>query len=89
MNGNLLLRQPLHLVDSGWSQLVTFTIYKAESAGRVVKQVDPRNTTQLCSNYCEIVKKALSVRVHRCESCGYVADRDENAAKNILQRAIA
>jgi len=77
------------IADSGWSQLVTFTTYKAESAGRVVKQVDPRHTTQLCSNCSEIVKKALSVRVHRCETCGFVADRDENAAKNILQRAIA
>lgn len=62
------------IADSGWSQLVTFTTYKAESAGRVVKQVDPRNTTQLCSNCGEIVKKALSVRVHKCETCGFIAD---------------
>lgn len=34
------------IVDSGWSQLVAFTCYKAESAGRVVKQVNPRNTSQ-------------------------------------------
>jgi putative transposase len=30
--------------------------------------------------------KALSVRTHICPKCGYVADRDENAAKNILWR---
>lgn len=74
--------------DAGWNQLVQFTTYKAESAGRVVVQVDPRNTSQLCSNCGETVKKGLSVRVHRCNHCGYIADRDVNAARNILQRAL-
>ena len=76
------------IADAGWNQLVQFTTYKAESAGRVVVRVDPRNTSQLCSNCGEIVKKALSVRVHNCDKCGYIADRDENAARNILQRAL-
>ncbi|WP_199899005.1 zinc ribbon domain-containing protein [Paenibacillus popilliae] len=35
-----------------------------------------------------MVKKGLSVRMHQCHHCGYVADRDENAARNILQRAL-
>jgi transposase len=61
----------------------------ATQYGRVVKQVNPHHTSPLCSNCGETVKKALSVRIHKCESCGFVADRDENAAKNILQRAIA
>lgn len=74
------------IADSGWSQLVAFTTYKAESAGRVVKQVDPCNTSQLCSNCGEIVKKKLNDRQHRCPYCGFVADRDENAAINILKR---
>jgi putative transposase len=76
------------IADAGWRQLVQFTTYKAESAGRVVVQVDPRNTSQQCSRCGEIVKKALSVRIHRCDHCGYTADRDENAARNILQRAL-
>ncbi|WP_036723084.1 zinc ribbon domain-containing protein, partial [Paenibacillus forsythiae] len=70
-------------------QLVQFTKYKAESAGRIVKQVDPRNTSQLCSHCGEIVKKELKERIHNCQHCGYVADRDVNAAINILQRATA
>lgn len=77
------------IADAGWNQLVQFTTYKAESAGRRIVQVDPRNTSQLCSNCGTKVKKALSVRMHRCEQCGYIADRDENAARNILQRALA
>jgi putative transposase len=75
------------IADAGWSQLVQFTSYKAESAGRRIVQVDPRNTSQICSNCGEIVKKSLSERIHRC-TCGYVEDRDVNAARNILQRAL-
>ncbi|MCY9665850.1 transposase [Paenibacillus alginolyticus] len=75
------------IVDAGWSGLVQFVTYKAESAGRQVVQVNPYNTSQQCSNCGEIVKKSLAVRVHQC-SCGYVADRDENAAINILKLAL-
>jgi putative transposase len=75
------------IVDAGWKQLIQFTTYKAESAGRVVVQVDPCYTSQLCSNCGEIVKKTLRERIHRC-SCGYTEDRDKNAARNILQRAL-
>ena len=35
----------------------------------------------------ETVKKDLSVRVHICPYCGYIENRDVNAAKNILARA--
>ncbi len=76
------------IVDAGWNQLVQFTTYKAESAGKHVVLVDPRNTSQQCSNCDEIVKKTLAVRTHRCPSCGFECDRDVNAAKNILKRAV-
>ncbi|SDX61433.1 putative transposase, partial [Marininema mesophilum] len=75
------------IVDAGWDQLVRFTNYKAEYAGKKVIQVDPTNTTQACSACGQIVKKELKDRVHRC-SCGYTEDRDINAAKNILYKAI-
>jgi putative transposase len=75
------------IVDAGWHQLVQFVAYKAESAGRQVVQVNPYNTSQQCSNCGEIVKKTLSERTHQC-SCGYVADRDVNAAINILNLAL-
>lgn len=75
------------IADSGWNQLVQFVTYKAESAGRQVVQVNPSGTSQRCSNCGEIVKKSLAVRVHQCP-CGYIADRDENAAINILKLAL-
>jgi putative transposase len=76
------------IVDAGWNQLVQFTTYKAEYAGKKVVLVAPYNTSQACSECGQIVKKTLNDRTHRC-SCGYVADRDVNAARNILKKAMA
>jgi putative transposase len=54
------------------------------SAGRRVVQVNPRNTSQMCSGCGGVVEKELSVRVHACRGCGLTLDRDHNAARNIL-----
>ncbi|WP_028775837.1 RNA-guided endonuclease InsQ/TnpB family protein [Shimazuella kribbensis] len=75
-----------NIVDAGWGQLVQYTTYKAESAGKRVVLVDPYQTSQRCSCCGEIVKKTLAERVHRC-ICGYEQDRDINAAINILHLA--
>jgi putative transposase len=71
--------------DAAWSQLIQYTTYKAENAGRVVVLVEPRNTSKQCSGCGAMVEKSLSVRVHECPACGLVIDRDENAAINILR----
>lgn len=81
-----MLARSVH--DAAWSQLVQFTTYKAEGAGRSVVLVDPRGTSQTCPECGTIKPKRLSERVHRCE-CGCVLDRDVAAAKVVLQRAIS
>ena len=72
--------------DVGWSGFLSILHSKAEEAGVQVIAVPPHNTTQMCSVCRQIpeVKKTLSDRVHVCPFCGYTADRDVNAAKNIL-----
>ena len=70
--------------DAAWNQLIQFATYKAEEAGRVVVLVNPRNTSKMCSRCGVLVEKDLSVRVHKCPTCGLEMDRDENAAINIL-----
>jgi putative transposase len=70
--------------DVAWGQFIEILASKAESAGREVMKVDPRGTSQRCSACGGTVQKPLSVRVHACP-CGYVADRDINAAKNVLR----
>jgi len=69
--------------DAAWRQLIQYTHYKAEWAGRVCELVDPRGTSQRCSGCGSVVQKDLSVRVHACPSCGLVLDRDLNASINI------
>ena len=73
------------IADAAWNQLITYTTYKAENAGRRVVSVDPRNTSKQCSCCGALVEKSLSVRVHQCPVCGLVMDRDENASNNILR----
>ena len=72
------------ILDAAWNQLITYTAYKAENAGRVIVFVDPRNTSKQCSRCGTLVEKSLSVRVHICPVCGLVMNRDQNAAINIL-----
>ena len=73
-----------HIQDVSWGKLIRFTESKAERAGKSVVLVDPRNTSQRCSDCGQIVLKDLSERVHRCPVCGLRLDRDHNAALNIL-----
>lgn len=76
--------------DVGWGQFLSILHSKAEGAGVRVIAVPPANTTQQCSACGALPetpqqRKRLSDRVHRCPSCGYMADRDLNAARNILR----
>jgi putative transposase len=70
--------------DASWSKFIFMLSYKAQSAGRKLIKVDPKNTTQRCSACGGIVKKDLSVRVHECPNCGFSCNRDYNASRNIL-----
>jgi putative transposase len=71
--------------DAGWGQFLDILSVKAENAGHKVVRVNPRFTSQKCFHCGQIVQKSLSVRTHLCPCCGYIADRDVNAAKNILK----
>lgn len=72
------------IADAAWNQLISYTQYKAEDAGLVCIQIDPRGTSQRCSACSAVVRKDLSIRVHQCPSCGLEIDRDLNAALNIV-----
>ena len=74
--------------DAAWGKLLFMLGYKAERAGCELIKVDPRNTTQACSGCGTIVPKALADRWHDCQHCGLSLDRDHNAARNVLRRAV-
>ncbi|MBD0269413.1 MAG: transposase, partial [Cyanobacteria bacterium Co-bin8] len=71
--------------DAGWSTFRQWLEYFGAKYGKVTVAVPPHYTSENCSSCGETVKKALSVRTHVCPRCGYVADRDVNAAINILK----
>jgi len=73
------------ILDAAWGAFLDILTCKAASAGGQVIRINPRYTTQKCSQCGEYVHKSLSVRRHSCPACGYVADRDVNAAQNILK----
>lgn len=70
--------------DASWSMFRAVLTSKAESADRVVTAVEPAYTSQDCSTCGFRVRKKLSERVHSCQNCGLVLDRDHNAALNII-----
>ena len=75
--------------DAGWSTFRSWLEYFGHKYGKVTVAVPPHNTSQNCSNCGEKVKKSLSTRTHVCPHCGYVADRDVNAAINILRLGLS
>ncbi|BAZ22520.1 transposase [Kalymmatonema gypsitolerans NIES-4073] len=72
--------------DVAWSLFRRWLEYFAAKFGTTVVAVNPRMTSQKCSDCGAIVKKSLSTRTHKC-SCGCQLQRDVNAAINILNLA--
>jgi len=67
------------ILDAGWGQIIRFTAYKAEYAGKTIELVDPYYTSQTCLCGYHVPKK-LSVRVHICHQCGLTLNRDHVSA---------
>ncbi len=90
--------------DAGWYKFREWLEYFGQKFDRITVAVNPAYTSQNCSNCGEVVKKSLSTRwrslpeglTHVCK-CGCRLDspkatlreRDHNAAKNILTRALS
>jgi putative transposase len=74
--------------DAGWYQFRKWLEYFGVKFSKVTVAVSPAYTSQECSNCGMIVKKSLSMRTHVCK-CGFVLDRDWNAAINILKLALS
>jgi putative transposase len=75
--------------DQGFATAVRMLGYKtAWNGGRLVKADRWFPSSKTCSG-CGAVKAklALSDRTFTCQSCGLVIDRDENAARNLLNLA--
>jgi putative transposase len=74
--------------DAGWYQFRKWLEHFGGKFGKITVAVNPAYTSQECSNCGAVVKKSLSMRTHVCK-CGFVLDRDWNAAINILKLALS
>ena len=77
--------------DASWATFFEWAGNIAERDGFHFHQVNPKNTSQICSRCGQKAPKklSLSVRTYNCQSCGNSMDRDHNAAQNILFKAAA
>ncbi|MCL6753001.1 transposase [Nostoc sp. CCCryo 231-06] len=75
--------------DAAWTQFREWVEYFGRVFGVATVAVPPHYTSQNCSNCGQTVKKTLSTRTHVCPHCGHTQDRDWNAARNILEKALS
>lgn len=78
------------LLDAAFSQFFEILKYKAKKHGKMLIQVNPKYTSQIC-NKCKHKDKENRETQARfvCKSCGHEDNADTNAAKNILDIGIA
>jgi len=83
----------MSIADVGWRTFLGMLSYKADLYGCKFVTVNPRNTTQTCSDCGFLMsgdqKLTLADREWTCPQCGTYHIRDHNAAKNILTKGLA
>ena len=79
--------------DVRWSQLLNFIQYKCQWYEKEFRQVDrfyaSSKICSECGTYHKDIVNSPSVRAWTCPDCSTHHDRDVNAAKNILIRALS
>jgi putative transposase len=76
--------------DAGWGQFVSILRAKAEEAGRIWVDVDPRHTSDGCEACGHAApENRVSQAVFACRVCGHTTQADEQAARNILRAGLA
>lgn len=72
------------IMDSSWGLFLQKLEYKC----KLLVEVSAKNTTIDCSRCGNTIPKSLAIRIHRCDKCNLVIDRDYNASINILQKGL-
>ncbi|MCX4538298.1 transposase [Streptomyces sp. NBC_01669] len=75
--------------DAGWGVFLTILHAKAESAGREVIAVDPRNTSRRCPACGHTAKgNRPTQETFHCQACGHTAHADTVGALNVLRAGL-
>lgn len=79
------------ILDAGFGEFRRQLVYKTNWYGSRLAVVDRFYPSSKTCSTCGAVKLKLSLseRTYRCDQCGLVIDRDQNAAINIATAAIA
>ncbi|MDZ5442679.1 transposase [Micromonospora sp. 4G57] len=78
------------ILDAGWGMFLAILSAKAESAGRTIIAVDPRNTSRTCPRCGHCAKEnRITQADFRCVRCGYAAHADLVGASNVLRAGLA
>ncbi len=72
------------IMDASWGTFLQKLEYKC----KMLVEVPARNTTIDCSRCGNAVPKSLAIRIHKCNVCNLVLDRDYNASINILNKGL-
>ena len=73
------------ILDQGWSMALTMLEYKQQWQGGLLIKVNPRYTSQTCFKCKHVAKENRQTQAKfECVECGYIANADVNAARNIL-----
>ena len=76
-------------LDMGLGQFFEILEYVCSQTDTFFSKVDKDFTSQICPNCnTHTGKKELSVRVHKCDECGYEQDRDIAASEIIKNRGL-
>ena len=73
------------ILDQGFSMMVDMIEYKQQWRGGLLIKINPRYTSQTCFECKHIAKENRQTQSKfECVKCGYIANADVNAARNIL-----
>ena len=76
--------------DASWGGFVSKLRAKAEEAGRIWIEVDPRHTSDGCeARGYAAPQNRVTQAAFECQRCGHRAQADEHAARNILRAGLA
>ncbi len=76
--------------DAGWGRFISILRAKAEEAGRIWIEVDPRHTSDRCENCGHAApQNRITQALFVCQRCSHRSQADEHAARNILRAGLA
>lgn len=76
------------ILQQSWGRFFALLNYKLERNGGQLIRVDPKFTSQACSNCGHISKENRKTQaLFMCKACGYTANADYNASVNIRNAA--